>query len=219
MTGRGLFVVFEGGEGAGKSTQVTELADDLRTTGREVLVTREPGGVPSAEAIRELVLDSRFQGLNSRAEALLFAAARAEHVAQLIRPALSRGAIVICDRFIDSSLAYQGVARGLGVQTIADLSTWATDGLLPDVTVVLDIDPALGLRRAGRVSAYPDRMESESGPFHDQVRQAFRDRAAADPGRYLVVDATGDRAQIASAISSYINSWLSSATPEAGFGQ
>lgn len=218
MTGRGLFVVFEGGEGAGKSTQVTELADDLRTTGREVLVTREPGGVPSAEAIRELVLDSRFQGLDSRAEALLFAAARAEHVAQLIRPALRRGAIVICDRFIDSSLAYQGVARGLGVQTIADLSTWATDGLLPDVTVVLDIDPAVGLRRAGRVSSSPDRMESESEPFHDQVRQAFRERAAAEPDRYLVLDATGDRDQIASEISSYINSRLTNGTHEAGTG-
>lgn len=185
----GLFVVFEGGEGAGKSTQVGALCDSLRTAGREVVLTREPGGVPSAEAIRSLVLDPRWKGLDARAEALLFAAARAEHVAQLIAPALQRGAVVICDRFIDSSIAYQGIARGLGADRIASLSEWASGGLVPDLTVVLDIDPAVGLVRAGRVSATPDRMESESLEFHSQVRGAFLSRAAEFPDRYLVLDA------------------------------
>ncbi|MGV1037224.1 MAG: dTMP kinase [Candidatus Nanopelagicales bacterium] len=186
----GVFVVFEGGEGAGKSTQVADLARYLRSRGSQVVLTREPGGVPSAEAIRSILLDPNNDGLTDRAEALLFAAARAEHVAQLIRPALERGDVVICDRFIDSSVAYQGVARNLGVEQIADLSAWATDGLLPDLTIVLDIDPVDGLVRAGHTSSSPDRMESESLSFHQQVRQAFLDRAAASPQRYVVMDAT-----------------------------
>lgn len=187
MTGR--FIVFEGGEGSGKSTQVATLAEYLRSSGREVVLTREPGGTLAAEAIRSLVLDPQFAGLDSRAEALLFAAARAEHVAKLIRPALAGGAVVICDRFIDSSVAYQGLGRELGAQAIRDLSAWATDGLVPDLTVVLDIDPAVGLQRAARVSDVPDRMESEALDFHRMVRQAFLAAAQANPDRYCVVDA------------------------------
>lgn len=193
----GSFIVFEGGEGAGKSTQVRLLADALTARGVEVVLTREPGGTPTAEAIRALVLDPAHQGLNDRAEALLFAAARAEHVAALIRPALTRGATVICDRYIDSSVAYQGLGRGLGADQIAELSAWATDDLVPDLTVVLDIDPTVGLARAGQVSAQPDRMESESLVFHQMVRQAFLSAAQAEPDRYLTMNAVDDPAAIA----------------------
>jgi dTMP kinase len=195
-----LFVVFEGGEGAGKSTQVNRLADTLRSSGHDVVLTREPGGTPAAEAIRELVLDPRFAGLDSRAEALLFAAARAEHAAKLIRPALERGAVVICDRYIDSSVAYQGLGRNLGSDQIRSLSAWATDGLLADLTVVLDIDPVDGLARAGQVNAQPDRMESESLDFHRMVRQAFLSAAEADPARYRVFDATAAEPDVAGQI-------------------
>jgi dTMP kinase len=184
------------------------LAARLQDQGRDVVVTREPGGVPTAEAIRSLLLDTRSAGLDPRAEALLFAAARAEHVARLIRPAMARGTVVICDRFTDSSVAYQGVGRGLGVRRIAELSAWATDGLHPDATVVLDVDPSLGLVRAGRGQTPLDRMESEPAQFHNQVRRAFLDRAAADPDRYLVIDAAGGRRQIAARIADYIDSLL-----------
>lgn len=197
----GLFIVFEGGEGAGKSTQVAELAGHLRSAGSRVVLTREPGGVPSAEAIRSILLDPNNDQLTDRAEALLFAAARAEHVAHLIRPALQRGDVVICDRFIDSSVAYQGVARDLGVDQVADLSAWATGGLLPDLTIVLDISPVEGLVRAGNASDSPDRMESESLSFHQRVRQAYLDRAAASPARYLVIDANLPADAVAARVS------------------
>lgn len=192
----GLFIVFEGGEGAGKSTQVGLLRDALIAQGREVVVTREPGGTPAAEAIRALVLDPANAGLDSRAEALLFAAARAEHVAALIRPALARGAVVVCDRYIDSSVAYQGLGRDLGAEKIREISAWATENLFPDLTVVLDIDPVIGLARAGQVSEAPDRMESEDLSFHQMVREAFLSAAASDADRYLVLDATGEPADI-----------------------
>lgn len=153
------------------------------------MLTREPGGTKAAEAIRELVLDPRFKGLDARAEALLFAAARAEHVDKLILPALAHGKVVICDRYIDSSVAYQGLARDLGAQCIRDLSAWATDDLIPDLTIVLDIDPAIGLQRAQQVSEAPDRMESEALAFHQMVRAAFVAAAAENPQRYAVIDA------------------------------
>ena len=202
---RGFFVVFEGGEGAGKSTQVRALAEHLMGVGQQVTLTREPGGVPSAEAIRALLLDPANTAVDPRAEALLFAAARAEHVAGLIAPALQRGDVVICDRYIDSSVAYQGFARGLGAEQIADISAWATDGLLPDLTIVLDIDPQLGLIRAGRVSATPDRMEQESLPFHEQVREAFLHQAGLDPDRYLILPADDDPQKLAREIIGEIN--------------
>ncbi len=192
----GRFVVFEGGEGAGKSTQVALLRDALVAQGREVVVTREPGGTAAAEAIRALVLDPAHAGLDPRAEALLFAAARAEHAATLIRPALERGAIVICDRYIDSSVAYQGLGRDLGAAKIRELSAWATENLFPDLTVVLDIDPVVGLARAGQVNAAPDRMESEDLSFHQMVRQAFLAAASADSQRYAVIDAAADTESI-----------------------
>jgi dTMP kinase len=178
------FIVFEGGEGAGKSTQSGALADYLQARGHAVCRTREPGGTPAAEAIRAVLLDPANSGLDDRAEALLFAAARGDHAARVIRPALERGEIVISDRYLDSSVAYQGVARGLGAERVAELSLWATGGLVPDLTIVLDVDPALGLERV----VGPDRLEAEPLEWHARVRQAFLDIATAAPDRYLVLD-------------------------------
>ena len=182
----GCFVAFEGGEGAGKSTQSRALADYLEARGHSVRRTREPGGTPAAEAIRAVLLDPANTGLDDRAEALLFAAARGDHAARVIRPALAAGDIVISDRYLDSSVAYQGVARDLGAERVADLSLWATGGLVPDLTIVLDVDPAVGLARV----VGPDRLESEPVEWHRRVRQAFLEIAAAAPDRYLVLDGT-----------------------------
>lgn len=183
----GVFVAFEGGDGAGKSTQARRLAEYVRATGREVVLTFEPGDSRIGPDVRRLVLDVASEGLDARAEALLYAADRAEHVANLIRPALVRGAVVITDRYIDSSVAYQGAGRGLGTDQIAELSRFATDGLLPDLTVVLDVPEHI---RRGRIDGLGDRLEREVDEFHVIVRQAFLDRAASDPARYLVLDGT-----------------------------
>lgn len=192
----GLFVVFEGGDGAGKSTQCRLLAAALSARGFEVVQTREPGGTPTGEAIREVLLGAGSHGMAARTEALLFAAARAEHAAALIRPALDRGAVVLSDRYLDSSVAYQGAGRGLGQQQVADLSLWATDGLRPDLTVLLDVAPSVGLGRA----ADANRMEAEPEGFHAEVRAAFLRRASADPQRYLVVAAEQPAEQLASQV-------------------
>jgi len=201
---RGVFVAFEGGDGAGKSTQARALAEALQARGLEVVLTREPGGTPAAEAIRGVVLDPAFAGLDPRAEALLFAASRGEHVARLVRPALERGAVVVTDRYLDSSIAYQGVARGLGADVVAELSLWATGGLLPDLTVLLDVDAGAGL---GRVTD-PNRLEDEPESFHVQVVQAFRDLASQAPERYLVLSAAGDRGAIAAAVLDRVTALL-----------
>ncbi|MFY9230294.1 MAG: dTMP kinase [Candidatus Nanopelagicales bacterium] len=192
----GYFIVFEGGEGAGKSTQEALLTEALEERGLTVTRTREPGGTPAGEEIRRVVLSPEFEGLDPRAEALLFAAARGEHVARVIRPALERGEVVICDRYLDSSVAYQGYARGLGPRRIRDLSLWATNELLPDLTIVLDIDPADGL---GRFTER-DRLEAEPLDYHRQVRAAYLALAEEDPERYLVLDARDDIQAIAAAI-------------------
>ena len=194
FTRHGIFVVFEGGEGAGKSTQVQRLAETLRAAGRDVVVTREPGATDMGVRIRSLVLDRAVDGDGTatapspRAEALLYAADRAHHVATVVRPALARGAVVISDRYIDSSLAYQGAGRTLPVQEISWLSSWATGGLKPDLVVLLDVDPTVGLGRVTSRGLGRDRLESESRSFHERVRYAFLDLAAADPKRYLVLD-------------------------------
>ncbi|MFI5839649.1 dTMP kinase [Catenuloplanes sp. NPDC051500] len=184
----GLFVVFEGGEGAGKSTQVKQLAEALRAHGRTVVVTREPGATDIGAEIRNLVLHGSPP--SPRAEALLYAADRAHHVATVVRPALARGEVVISDRYIDSSLAYQGAGRTLPVEEISWLSSWATGGLKPDLVVLLDVDPQVGLARAVGRGDGTDRLESEALAFHERVRYAFLDLAAADPRRYLVLDAS-----------------------------
>ena len=200
----GFFIALEGGEGAGKSTQERRIADYLVARGRTVVRTREPGGTPAAEAIRNVVLSTEFAGLDDRAEALLFAAARGEHVARVIRPALERGDVVLCDRYLDSSVAYQGYGRGLGADTIRDLSLWATRDLLPDLVVVLDIDPRRGLSRVKD----PDRLESEPIAYHDAVREGFLDLASKDPQRYLVVDANMSLSAITGAITAVLDERL-----------
>lgn len=183
---RGAFVVFEGGDGAGKSTQVELLARWLRERAVPHVETREPGGTPLGARLREVLLHAD-DGPSPRAEALLFAADRAHHVERLVRPALERGEWVVSDRYVDSSIAYQGGGRELDAEAIAGLSRWATDGLVPDLTVLLDVPVDVGAARRGRAA---DRMESESAAFHEQVAQRFRQLAAAAPTRYLVLDAT-----------------------------
>jgi dTMP kinase len=185
----GLFLAVEGGEGAGKSTQIARLTQWLTARGGEVVVTREPGATPLGARVRSLLLDPGTGSLAPRAEALLYAADRAQHVATVVRPALERGAVVLTDRYVDSSLAYQGAGRELAVEEVARLSAWATGGLRPDLVLLLDVDPAVGLVRAGRAGEL-DRIEQESLEFHQRVRQGFLDLASADPERYLVVDAS-----------------------------
>jgi dTMP kinase len=210
---RGVFIAFEGGEGSGKSTQVDLLATALIADGWDVVVTREPGATDVGLRIRSLLLDRPTAGVAGaiamapRAEALLYAADRAHHVATVVRPALAKGSIVISDRYIDSSLAYQGAGRTLPVNEISWLSAWATGGLSPDLVVLLDIDPVVGLGRiADRGGA--DRLEAEGGSFHDRVRYAFLDLAAKDPRRYLVVDASRAEADIAGLIATRVRSLL-----------
>ncbi len=185
-TSAGLFVALEGGEGSGKSSQARLLADWLEAHGYEVVVTREPGATAVGTRLRELLLDRATAQLSPRAEALLYAADRAQHVAQVIRPGLERGAVVITDRYVDSSLAYQGAGRTLSEREIRRLSRWATAGLAPDLTVLLDIDPQVGLARS---VGEADRVESEALEFHQRVRRGFLRLAERDPSRYLVVDA------------------------------
>ena len=194
----GTFVAVEGGEGAGKSTQVEALAAWLREAGHEVVVTREPGSTPAGARLRELLLDPA-SALAPRAEALLYAADRAQHVDAVIVPALQRGAVVVTDRYVDSSLAYQGAGRDLAVEEVARLSHWATGGVRPDLVLLLDVDPALGLVRARRVGE-PDRIEAESLAFHQRVRQGFLDLAAKAPDRYLVLAADQPAEQVAAQV-------------------
>jgi dTMP kinase len=182
----GLLIAFEGGEGSGKSTQARLLADWLGELRDDVVVTFEPGATPAGQTIRQVLLSKETTGLSPRAEAMLYAADRAQHVDTVVRPALERGAVVITDRFVDSSLAYQGGGRELSIEEVRDLSRFATCGIRPDVTILLDLDPAEGLARAG---AEPDRMESESLEFHERVRASFRALAHHHRGRYAIVDA------------------------------
>ncbi|MFF1507339.1 dTMP kinase [Streptomyces sp. NPDC058326] len=182
----GFFIALEGGDGAGKSTQIEALAEWIRAKGHEVVVTREPGATPIGKRLRSILLDVSSAGLSNRAEALLYAADRAEHVDSLVRPALERGAIVLSDRYIDSSVAYQGAGRDLSPTEISRISRWATDGLVPHLTVVLDVSPETARER---FTEAPDRLESEPPEFHARVRAGFLALAAADPSRYLVVDA------------------------------
>jgi dTMP kinase len=185
----GLFLAFEGGEGAGKSTQSKLLASWLTERGYEVVTTREPGATPIGRQLRHLLLDPDNGEIAPRAEALLYAADRAQHVATVIRPALARGAVVVSDRYVDSSLAYQGVGRSLSTGEIERLSQFATSGLRPDVTVLLDVPVTEGIARTSLRDELPDRLEAESSEFHERVRAAFRELAEASPDRYLVVDA------------------------------
>jgi dTMP kinase len=200
----GRLIAFEGVEGAGKSTQLELLRRALEGRGREVVITREPGGTPAGERVRAVVLDPEVE-LHPRAEALLFAAARAELVEEVIGPALERGAVVLCDRYLDSSLAYQGGARGLGLSPVTEVNRFATGGVVPDLVVLLDLDPAAGLaRRAGD----RDRIEAQDLEFHRRVRSAFRELAAADPARFCVVDAGLPAPEVAAQVQAAVFSLL-----------
>lgn len=194
----GFLLTFEGGEGCGKSTQLRLLAQDLRAAGLTVRVVREPGGTTLGEAVRTLLLDPDSGALDSRAELLLYEAARAQLVAEVIEPALDAGEIVICDRFFDSSTAYQGYGRGLPAHEVASLNQFATGHLVPHKTIVLDIDPALGVARATALGA--DRLEREDLLFHQQVRDGFLAIARDEPDRVRVVDGSGSVEEVGAAI-------------------
>lgn len=204
---RGLWVTLEGGDGSGKTTQATLLEEWLRERGRSVVRTREPGGTDVGVLIRDIVLHHRGD-IAPRAEALLYAADRAHHVATLVRPALERGEVVIQDRYLDSSVAYQGAGRVLDGGEVRDLSLWGTEGALPDVTVLLDLDPAAARRRLDAADKPFDRLEAEKESFHRRVREAFLALAAAEPGRFLVVDASRPVAEIAAEIRERVASAL-----------
>ncbi len=197
VANRGFFVAFEGGEGAGKSTQVRMLAEALTELGHEVLTTFEPGDTEVGRQLREILLGHETGSIDPRTEALLYAADRAEHVASVLAPALGRGAVCITDRYIDSSIAYQGAGRTLEPADIEHISTWASGGLWPDLTVLLDIDPAIGLTRFDTPA---DRLESEPLAFHQRVREHFLVLSARSPERYLVLDATLSADDVAAAV-------------------
>ncbi|HEX7464614.1 MAG TPA: dTMP kinase, partial [Actinomycetota bacterium] len=183
----GVFVAFEGVEGAGKGTQIRLAKEWLESEGVDVLVTREPGGTEVGERLRDLLLSNDTGHIEPRTEALLFAASRSQHVASVIRPALSEGKVVICDRYVDSSLAYQGWGRGLGEQDVLTLNVWATQGLFPDLVILLHLEPEAGLLRWPEE---PDRIEQESGDFHAKVADAYLKIAEEHPERFVVIDAS-----------------------------
>lgn len=185
----GLFITLEGGDGSGKTTQMAALADWLQGQGRTVVQTREPGGTDLGVELREIILHRRGY-IAPRAEALLYAADRAHHIATLVRPALERGDVVLQDRYLDSSVAYQGAGRVLDPAEVRQVSLWATEGLLPHLTVLLDLDPAVGRARLDTSRTRYDRLEAEQLEFHERVRAAYRALADAEPERFLVLDAT-----------------------------
>ena len=206
----GLFIAFEGGEGSGKTTQARLIAIWLREIGYDVVTTHEPGATKVGMRLRALLLDTAHTGMSPHAEALMYAADRAEHVASVIQPALDRGAVVISDRYVDSSLAYQGNGRGLSNSDIAQLNSWATGGRMPDLTILLDMPPEAGL---GRRTRSADRLEAEPPEFHRRVRAGFLALAREDPPRYLVLDATRSVAEISSEIKDRIRQILPDPVP------
>lgn len=204
---RGVFVTFEGVEGCGKSTQAALLRAHLEAKGHAVVCTREPGGTPIAEAIRRVLLDPAHGTMLPATELLLYEAARAQHVGERIRPALAMGAIVLCDRFTDSTTAYQCAGRGLGHDVVAQLHGIATGGLRPDITFVIDVPASLGLaRKAGM--GIPDRIERETLAFHERVRAEYLRLASEDPGRIQILDGTRDAETVAAMIRERMDTLL-----------
>ncbi|TDB38722.1 MAG: dTMP kinase [Actinobacteria bacterium] len=188
----GVFITFEGGDGSGKTTQILRLASALREVGCEPLLLREPGGTVVGEGVRDILLDPRHEGLDPVAETLLFAASRAQLSATVIKPALEAGRVVICDRYADSTVAYQGYGRGLDLETVRGVNAWATRGLVPDRTILLDVDPAEGI--AAATPAEADRLEREEIAFHARIRSGYLQMAHAEPGRWTVIKR--DRADV-----------------------
>ena len=208
--GRGRFITLEGGEGAGKSVQAARLEEQLAALGLKVVRTREPGGSPGAEALREAILTGFAADFRPAGQALLFAAARVDHLDKTILPALERGAWVVCDRFADSTRAYQGVAGALPPGFIADLERLTVGANRPDLTLILDLPAEIGLKRAAerRRTGPPDRFERQGLPFHETLRRAFIDIAAAEPDRCVVIDALRSEEEVAAAIWSAVESRL-----------
>ena len=201
---KGRFITFEGVEGCGKSTQLERLAAHLAARGHEIAATREPGGTPISEAIRRVLLDPDNSAMHPMTELLLYQAARAQHVAERIRPALERGVVVLCDRFHDSTAAYQGAGRSLPMDALRQLHGLAADGLTPDLTLLLDLPAEAGLERA-RGQGRPDRLEGENLPFHQRVRDAFLDLARGEPDRITIVDATESVEEVAARIRARVD--------------
>jgi dTMP kinase len=201
----GLFVVFEGGDGVGKSTQVELLCAWLSSTGREVVRTFEPGDTTVGRVIRRIVLDPATGDLSPRAESLLYAADKAQHLDEVVRPALARGAVVVCDRYVDSMLAYQGAGRVLELTEVERIARWATEDLRPRLTVVLDVEP----QRAVSEKLDKDRLEAAGDAFHTSVRQHFLQLAGRDPHRYLVLDARASREEISARVVERVSRLLS----------
>lgn len=207
VTEVGVFVAFEGGEGSGKSTQARLLADWVDSLGHQALLTREPGGTDVGATLRAILLDPATGDLSPRTEALIYAADKAEHVDTMILPALADGTVVITDRYVDSTLAYQGAGRALHVGELESLARWATADLRPHLTVVLDVEPRVGLARAGE----PDRIEGEPVEFHQRVRGHFLNLAAADPDHYVVLDADESPEAIHERVRAAVRPWLTQA--------
>lgn len=203
---RGFFISFEGGEGAGKSTQIARLAAKLRAKGYDLVVTREPGGSPGAEAVRHVILSGAAEPFGPEMEAVLFAAARSDHVEQLIAPAIARGSIVLCDRFLDSSRVYQGGAGDLDPGFITALERVAVNGTIPDMTLIFDIDPAEGLRRASarRGDGTPDRFEKETLAVHQRRREVYLAIARSEPERCVVIDASVNPDEVEDAVTTAV---------------
>ena len=212
MSPRGVFITFEGVDGAGKTTQIRNAREWFEERGFEVVMTCEPGGTPLGAELRRLVQNGP-DDIDPRTEALLYAADRAYHVATVVRPALARGAVVLGDRYTDSSLAYQGAARSLGVGEIAAMSAWATGGLSPRTTFLLDLPPEVG---AGRRTNAPDRMERESADFHERVRREYLRLADAEPDRIVVIDAVGTREEVFSEIRGVLVERFADSAPLSG---
>lgn len=187
----GTFITLEGGEGSGKTTLIGALERKLRAIGHDVMVTREPGGIPIAEAIRHIILGRENTAMDARTEALLYAAARRQHLAEKVMPALERGADVICDRFVDSSLVYQGIGRGIGIDPIWEINRFATEGCMPDLTIYLDIEPEVGLARIeANAQRELNRLDLESIGFHKRVREGYLRVAKQFKDRIVTLDAS-----------------------------
>ena len=186
-----MFITFEGGEGAGKSTAIKRIVEKLTSEGYEIVLTREPGGTPIAEEIRNVILDKKNTAMDPRTEALLYAASRRQHLVEKVIPALKEGKLVLCDRFLDSSLAYQGGARGIGIDTVYNMNLFATEGMLPDLTILFDIKPEEGLARiAANSQSEVNRLDVEKLTFHNKVRDSFHELAKKFPERFVIVDAS-----------------------------
>ncbi|MGI2298010.1 dTMP kinase [Paenibacillus sp. GXUN7292] len=206
---RGLFITFEGGEGSGKSTLIEALANTLISKGRSVVTTREPGGIPIAEKIREVILDRSHTSMDARTEALLYAAARRQHLVEKVIPAIEAGSIVLCDRFIDSSLAYQGYARGLGMDEVWAINLFAIQERMPDLTLFLDLEPSAGLARIAKAAEREvNRLDLEKLEFHERVRTGYEMLLERHPNRIERINADQTRDKVFSQVLSIIEARL-----------